>query len=138
MAVEIKLVDNTTAFELIRLGQDPLATAALSQTLALTTDQWFGFVNGECVCAWGVVPPTILSDQAYLWMHATDAIRGNEFIFVRHSQRIIAELLKSYTLITGFADPLTPNTLRWLKFLGAEFEKPKTKYIPFTIRRKDG
>lgn len=103
--------------------------------LSLTTTLWVGQLDGEVVCAWGIIPPTLMSEQVYLWLYTTDRIVGHEFLFVRHSQRAVEEILKAYPTITGYTSVDLPKTIRWLKWLGAVFAEPEGKRLPFIIRK---
>ena len=33
-------------------------------------EAYAGFVDDDFICCWGLVPPTFLSNEAYLWMWA--------------------------------------------------------------------
>jgi hypothetical protein len=99
---------------------------------------WVGLIEGNVVCVWGLIPPTLLSSRAYLWLYTTDNLDGNEFLFVRHSQRAIEEMLKEYSVIYGHTEPGLPRTHRWLRWLGAQFGEQQNGLIPFEIRKKDG
>lgn len=103
------------------------------RNMSLTT--WIGYNNDELICIWGVIPPSIISEEVYLWLHTTGAIKTSQFIFVRHSQMVIQELLKEYKLITGHVSVNAPASKRWLKWLGAEFGHPKAGMFPFRIER---
>lgn len=109
---------------------------SLDISLAITDNVWVGMYNDQVACAWGVIPPTLLSDQAYLWLYATEAVKAHEFLFVRYSQRVVELLLEEYPLITGMTDPQMPGSIRWLKWLGAKFGEPIGRYVPFTIRKR--
>lgn len=105
---------------------------------AATSQYLIGFADGEIVCIWGLAPPTLCSDSAYLWLYTTAALKGHEFLFVRHSQRAIEEMLNTYSAIVGHTAEGAERTHRWLKWLGAEFGYPEKGLIPFTIRKKHG
>ena len=97
---------------------------------------WRGYVDDALVGIWGLIPPTLISDQAYLWLYATEALKGNEFLFVRHSQIEVRKMLKDYSLIHGHAMVENTRGIRWLRWLGAEFSEPIGCALPFVIRRK--
>lgn len=96
----------------------------------------YGLVDGEAACMWGLIPPTILSDSAYLWLLTTELVAEHKFLFIRHSQRYIEEALKKYPLIIGDVVGNNRSTIRWLKFLGAEFTRGINGRMLFTIRKK--
>ena len=96
---------------------------------------WVGYNDGELVCAWGIVPPTVLSDEVYLWLHTTGAVKTSQFLFVRHSQIFVQKLLREYKAITGHVKQDATSSKRWLKWLGAEFGTVKNGMISFRIER---
>lgn len=100
---------------------------------------WVGAIEDRLVCLWGILAPTLLSETAYLWLHTTDALKGNEFVFVRQSQRVIAEMRSQYPRIVGHCVVGEEQSIRWLKFLGARFLEPDGRLVPFEIKaRADG
>lgn len=103
---------------------------------AMSAECWSGYVGKDLICCWGLIPPSILSNQAYLWMHSTAAIREHQFLLVRHSQRIIESALNRYARIIGHCDRNASDSIRWLKWLGAIFEPSTERFLPFAIERK--
>ncbi len=96
----------------------------------------YGFVNDECVCVWGLIPPTLLSNSAYLWLLTTELVEKHKFLFVRHSQRWIEQALRTYPIIIGDWVPGDPCAKRWLEWLGAEFGPFVGGRHQFVIRKK--
>lgn len=96
---------------------------------------WAGYVDEQLACIWGVIPPSLMSTQAYLWLYTTDVIKEHQFLLVRHSQRVIEELLKDYSSIVGHVVIGSDKPFRWLKWLGAEFGQPQGLGVPFRISR---
>ena len=94
-----------------------------------------GYVDGELVCVWGLIPPSFLSMEAYLWMWCSKEMVGHQFVFVRHSQRQIEKMLQRYERINGHCR-VGSKAVRWLRWLGAEFDTyPEDGKIGFVIRR---
>jgi hypothetical protein len=104
------------------------------QTLGEVTT---GFVDGEFVCCWGLIPPSFLSNQAYLWMWAPEPMK-HQFIFIRRSQIQVQKMLERYDSIIGDCLLGNRSAQRWLRWLGAEFQHPKGGLLPFVIRRANG
>lgn len=111
----------------------PGAEKTLGQCLMMSTASWTGLVDGEVACIWGVIPPTIISNRAYLWLLTTELVQEHQFLFVRHSQRVIETMLEEYDLITGHVKAGEDRSMRWLKWLGAKFGEPQGMLIPFGI-----
>ncbi len=56
--------------------------------MKLSQHVWVGSFDEKAACIWGIVTPTLLSNQAYLWLHVDeDTVVENQFLFVRHSQK---------------------------------------------------
>lgn len=115
---------------------DDVQRMVLGNCIQRSAPLWAGFVDGKFVCTWGLIPPTLMSDRAYLWLHVTPALIGNEFAFVRHSQVVIEEMLKDYPIIKGHTFALNISAIRWLRWLGAKFGEPEDGVREFTILRK--
>lgn len=126
------LISLATGFNL-----DAKESGMLEFCQSLSAEVWSGYVDDRLICCWGLIPPTLLSNQAYLWMHSTPAIRDHQFILVRHSQRIVEKMLERYDRIIGDCRIGAVDSIRWLKWLGAEFDNANDlDYCSFIIRRK--
>ena len=140
MTVAVEKIGRGEVMDLISQVEDGSLTENDKETfrrcVEQTTQVWIGLADGKLVCIWGLIPPTLLSDTAYLWLYTTEAIKGHEFLFVRHSQIAVKAMLKLYPTITGITKIGNEQTLRWLKWLGAEFGEPNGLILPFTIRNK--
>lgn len=111
---------------------------SLEAMTGIGSDLWIGLINEVPVCAWGLVPPSLISDRAYLWLYVTEGVDEHKFIFVRWSQRIMADLRKRYPMIYGVCEVDNKRAIRWMKWLGAEFGYPGEAVIPFVIEAKHG
>lgn len=108
----------------------------INRHLLSTTHIEAGYVDGILVAIWGLIPPTIVSNQAYIWVYTTAGLEGHEFIFVRQSQKVVKKFLEEYDTIVGVTEVGEDRSIRWLKWLGAEYGVPQGKWKPFVIRRK--
>jgi hypothetical protein len=95
---------------------------------------WIGDVDGEVFGCWGLIPPTFLSDSAYIWFYHTPALAKHRCAFIRHSRRVTAELLTHYPLLIGHCAAGAIHSLRWLRWCGATFGEPEGALIPFEIK----
>lgn len=98
---------------------------------------WIGYVDGEFVCCWGLIPPSFLSNQVYLWMWAPEHMK-HQFTFIRQSQIQVQRMLEVYDRIVGECIQTNRSAQRWLRWLGAEFGNPSGGKISFVIRGKNG
>lgn len=114
------------------------AEATLRECLHVSIAIYAGYVDGEVACIWGLVPPSLMSDRAYLWLLTTELVKDHQFVFVRASQRAMEKMLEEYSEIVGHTNVNNDRGIRWLKWLGAEFQEPKGLAIPFIIRRQNG
>ncbi len=117
-----------------------LDTAGLrkfNQFVLCSQSIWYCEIAGEFIGMWGTIPPTLLSDHTYLWVRTNETIKDHTFVFIRHSQIAIAEVLREWQVVHGHAVVGAEKSIRWLSWLGAKFYEPEGKLIPFVIRRKD-
>ena len=95
-----------------------------------------GWVDEEVACIVGLICPTLLSEQAYLWLHCTPLVEQHKFLFVRYSQRWLETALEEYPVIVGHTLVSNTSGIRWLsRYLGAKFGEPEGLAVPFMIRR---
>ena len=113
----------------------PQARANLLMFMNHSVEMWVGYHDREVACVCGLIPPSILSDRAYLWMLHTYTVEQHKFLFIRHSQMWIKEILERYPIIYGHVEKKNHQAIRWLKWLGAEMKQSEQALIPFEIRR---
>ena len=94
-------------------------------------------VSSSVANGWGLIPPSVLSEQAYLWLLTTDLIEEHKFLFTRYSQRVVEMMLRVYPTIVGHIDQKEARAVQWLKWLGAEIIAREDGQLHFSIRRKD-
>lgn len=105
----------------------------LNKCINMTTTLWTGKVDDDVLCVFGVVPQTLSTNSAYLWLWTTDRIGDHEFIFVRRSQIVIEKLLENFDYLYGVCDIHADRSIRWLQWLGAVFGASHAGYIQFRI-----
>jgi len=113
------------------LPQDDQET--MRRSMYNSTRVWIGYDDDQVLGVWGLIPPTLLSDVAYLWLFTTHYLDRHVFTFVRHSQRAVAQMVQEYPRIVGHCVCDNAKAIRWLKWLGAEFDQPHDGIIPFYI-----
>lgn len=75
-----------------------------------------GLWDSKLVCLVGLIPQTLLSDRAYIWLHDTPLAQEHKLLVGRYAKRLISHWRQIYRL-EGHC--LTPQSWRWLKSLGA-------------------
>lgn len=137
MTTTIIRVESTEAYDLLyeeHLSMLPVINREAMQRAIMNSSQiWLGTDDGKVLALWGLIPPTILSDVAYLWLHTTRHLTGHTFVLVRHSQRLVQDMLHDYPTIVGHGTVGARRSLRWLRWLGAEFGEPQGQFLPFKI-----
>lgn len=106
---------------------------SLQMMTGVGSDVWIGLMDDVPVCAWGLVPPSMISDRAYLWLYATPKIDEHKFIFIRWSQRVVEDLRKRYDTIFGVCEAENARAIRWVRLLGANFGTQSGGLVPFVI-----
>lgn len=138
MSVEIRpLTCSNVDFRAIirrsHVRDNPEAETILANFKRQSSFSWIGTADDMVACIWGLIPPTLMSDQAYLWLLTTDLIEEHKFLFVRYSQLAMEEMLLRYPRIVGHVDSTQTRSIRWLRWLGARFGNPQGIMIPFWI-----
>ncbi len=114
------------------------AIGHLHSYIARSTWTWVGEADGVVACVWGVITPTLLSNRAYIWLITTALAEEHQFLLVRYSRMALDELLEHYDEIHGHCMIGHSQSIRWLRWLGAEFSEPQGQLVPFVIRKKHG
>lgn len=115
------------------LGFEGYEKNAFERLMQYGAPLWVGYIDGQLVCFWGLKPTTLLSNEAYLWLHTRPELKGHEFVFIRQSQIVIKKMLKSYPIIHGHTFEDQPQSIKWLRILGARFRKIGEGVLAFTI-----
>lgn len=137
MTATIGLFDAKTVEEVEALLRQRMSCAdaeTMLRALRRSANIWIGRVDGAVACIWGLIPPCLISNQAYLWLYTTELVESHTFVFVRASQRMVEEMLKEYPTLVGHVHVDNPRAAKWLRWLGASFQEPDGKRIPFQIR----
>ena len=101
-------------------------------------ERWMGAVDKIVACMWGLIPPTMLSDRAYLWLYHNEIVEEHKFTFIRHSQIQMKRMLSIYPHIVGECMITNPTGRKWLQWLGAKFGLPDGFLAPFEIKASNG
>lgn len=136
MTAAIVEMPKEEVLRLIAEGVEPEYLKYYNRHVNASARLWVGYIDGKLVCAWALMPLTLISDRAYLWLHTTKELEGNEFVFVRQSKLAVDTMLQHYPYLTGHVKVGNDRAVRWLRWLGAAFAQPHGDLIPFTIRNK--
>jgi hypothetical protein len=139
MMIQIREATSYSArqvFEKSGIKDVPGAEQTLDQLLIRSTVRHIGLVDGEVAAIWGLVPQSLLSNQAYLWLLTTDLAIEHRFLLVRYSQMFVEQALKHYERLVGHCEAGNYSAKRWIRWLGGEFGKADGKKVPFVIKRK--
>lgn len=140
MTAAILRVTGAEAYDLIYTEHlatlSTIAQESMHRALTNSSRVWIGEDGGLILAVWGLIPPTLMSDTAYLWLYTTPHLKDHSLILVRHSQRLVQRMLEDYPTIVGHGQVGAERSLWWLRWLGAEFGEPQGEFLPFTIRAK--
>lgn len=117
--------------EELLVGIDRLDTILTAARYARPiTSVWYG---EDLLCVYALIPATMLSDDAYIWMHWTAAVAKHKLIFARRARSLVQEILERYPTIIGHCDNAV--SVRWLKSLGASFGPAPPPFAEFRISK---
>ena len=140
MKVEIFPVDKIDAENFIKLtayANTPGADKSLTEHVRVSSHSWVGLADGDIACVWGLIPGSLISDRAYLWVLVTKKVEEAPFLFVMSSRAVMKEMMERHQVLYGMCEVEKPDSIRWLKLLGAKFGERKGNSLPFEIRRKE-
>jgi hypothetical protein len=110
-------IQRVEAYELETLPIEPTELADITRAAGVSDPILRGDYNGNLLVVLGFIPPTILSDDAYLWMYSSPVVRQYPMVVGRWGYRVIEAAFHRYPRIVGHCNR---NSAHWLRRLGAE------------------
>lgn len=105
----------------------------MTRSLRNSPDAWVAYHDEMVLGFCGLIPPTLLSDTAYLWMFTTPGFAEHRTACLRQSRKLLQDALQRYPIIVGHCSMVSQ---RWLQWLGATLLPPQGDFIPFEIKAK--
>lgn len=105
---------------------------AMKRGLASSVSTFTGFFDGVPVCMFGASPFSILGGYGIAWMLGSSALDRLcvQKSLLRHSGPAVDYLQSQFpTLLYNFVDQRNASAIRWLDWLGFEFDDP----IPYGV-----
>lgn len=104
----------------------------LIRTVNNSTHFWIAEDDGKFIGFWGLIPPTLLSVQAYIWLYLLEDVT-HRVSFARKSISAFKALVREFPIVVGHCACTNPSAIRWLKWLGATFNEPKDGFVAFKL-----
>lgn len=108
--------------EILALGYDP--AWAMENCLHTSVEATTFLAKGQVGCMLGISRVNDLAEDVQPWLISTPLIYDYQKEFVRLSRRIIKEWLVRYPLMVNYVDVRHEKAIRWLRWLGAQFDPP--------------
>jgi hypothetical protein len=105
------------AHEVAALPIEPDELADIVRASGLSDPILRGDYDGHLLVVLGFIPPTILSDDTYLWMYSAPVVRQYPMVVGRWGYRVVAAAFHRYTRIVGHCNR---DSAHWLRRMGAE------------------
>ena len=114
---------------------------AIDTSVEESVQAWTFCYGNVPLCVFGYVPDT--AGGAVFWLLGTDEIKRHKREFMRRSKLFKGYLMKKYDYLTNVVCMDNHESVRWLKWLGAEFCEESAvimgkKFQRFYIERSDG
>lgn len=77
--------------------------------------------DNEPIAMFGIVPDSILSYNATIWLLGTPKIISVQLAFAKYSKYFIHMMFDYYPVLSNYVDVMNRKTIRWLKWCGAKF-----------------
>jgi len=114
---------------------------SLELSYNLSEKVYTGMYTTMPFCMFGVARNNLLSDTGSLWLLATEDIKKRDvyITFLKESKTYIKELQKDFKTLTNYVHSDNIVSIKWLKWLGAEFEEPQKMgfaqeyFVKFTL-----
>lgn len=141
MAASVDRISHETLWELISTG----ACGSLSDIDrekfkvmgTISNELWAGTVDDKLVCLWGLAPPTLLSEEAYIWLWTSEVVDEHKFLFVRASQRWVEQALERYPVLVGYTESANHRAIQWITWLGGRYRQIDGR-LSFRIEKDHG
>lgn len=79
--------------------------------------------DGDVSCSWGIIPRSLLCNNAWVWLLGSHRINDIKKTFLRHSISEVAEFMTIHDEIGNWVDGRYKQAHRWLKALGFKERK---------------
>ena len=97
-------------------AEEALLDGYMESTICLTVEY-----KERPIAMFGIVPHTLLSSKASVWLLASPDLMKIKGAFLKNSRKFIKYFLSYYRLLENFVDMQNMDSRRWLKWCGAEF-----------------
>lgn len=113
--------------------------AVTDNIVAQSVDVCSATLDNELACIFGIIPVHVVPAIGFLWMMTTPKVEAQPFVFLRHSQLVLDQLMKKYERLETLVDASMDrslNYIEWLKFkrINSQFANGKT-FILFMRER---
>jgi hypothetical protein len=105
--------------------------AEFLRTIVFSCPIYLSRFDGQVLSLTGLIPPTLLSDTAYLWFVNTPDLEAHKVAIGRAAKRLVARMRSIYPRIVGHC--LDDSSKRWLTTLGAGFIRQDGPHSFFEI-----
>jgi hypothetical protein len=105
----------------------------MARSMQNSPDIWVGYNGPKIFALMGLIPPTVLSDRAYIWFWTTQYFAESKLGCLRMSRSCVADALLRYPVLVGHCATGATRSLRWMQWLGAKLGEPQGPITPFRI-----
>lgn len=95
---------------------------ALRETFDNAEVRIASYIGDEIMAVWGFTKKSLLSNDAYVWLIASEAVEKHWFTFARESKRMLGLIDGEYGSLENYVDAGNDQIIRWLKWLGFAFD----------------
>ena len=127
---------SSDVLELQATGFEPLR--GLTSSYRLSTSCWSASVDGNIAAMWGCGPRNLVFGEGVVWLLTGPEVESHFVRFLRESLKWKKEMMRTYSTLRNQIDVRNKLALRWVEWLGAEFEEDipvgNTHFRPFVMR----
>lgn len=103
--------------------------AELEHCVKSSAKCWCCLYGDKVLAAFGVIPTNPMEREGIVWMLASRYTAEHKVYTGRWSKRGIQALLKEWDFLYNYVDKGNDETIKWLKWIGAEIYPPRPRGI---------
>jgi len=112
------------------------ADNALPESIKNTLMGYTVLIDEKPEICFGINPPSLMGNDAIIWMLSSERIHDIDIRVVRHSRGIMDYFLSYYNKLINFVHVDNKSSIRWLKAIGAKFSEPEVYGLKQELFRK--
>lgn len=118
IALDMREADIQEAWSALRFSPIEISRYSFNKSFFSMTIEH----DGKPVAMFGIMSRNLIDESGVIWLLTTNGIKDIGRIFVRNSKEWIKSMFQFYPTLWGIVDLRNTVSIRWLAYLGCEWE----------------